>query len=149
MEDVTQSYYLDHACEDADFVVGSLRKWYAVPDGGFVVSDLPLAEDVLDPGEEYLLVIRLELERGCKTAAGSPCPEMGISAGKGETDRRRPDCWMAAKEIGVSQAKPGAGECARLLSGCTSHVMYICGDSFQGERGGGMPAEGGKLRYAV
>ena len=53
MEDVTQSYYLDHACGDADFVVGSLRKWYAVPDGGFAVSDLPLAEDVLEPGEEY------------------------------------------------------------------------------------------------
>ncbi len=53
MEDVTQSYYLETAGADADFVVGSLRKWYAVPDGGFVVSDLPLAEDVLEPGEEY------------------------------------------------------------------------------------------------
>lgn len=53
MEDVTQSYYLEEAGKDVDFVVGSLRKWYAVPDGGFVVSDLPLAEDVLEPGEEY------------------------------------------------------------------------------------------------
>ncbi len=53
MEDVTQSYYLEEAGKDADFVVGSLRKWYAVPDGGFVVSGLPLAEDVLEPGDDY------------------------------------------------------------------------------------------------
>lgn len=53
MEDVTQSYYLEEAGKDADFVVGSLRKWYAVPDGGFVASDIPLAEDVLETGEEY------------------------------------------------------------------------------------------------
>lgn len=52
MEDVTQSYYLEGAGKDVDFVVGSLRKWYAIPDGGFVVSDLPLAEDVLEDGEE-------------------------------------------------------------------------------------------------
>ena len=53
MEDVTQSYYLEEAGKDADFVVGSLRKWYAVPDGGFVASNIPLAEDVLETGEEY------------------------------------------------------------------------------------------------
>lgn len=52
MEDVTQSYYLEGAGKDADFVVGSLRKWYAVPDGGFVASDFPLAEDVLEEAEE-------------------------------------------------------------------------------------------------
>ncbi len=52
MEDVTQSYYLEGAGKDVDFVVGSLRKWYAIPDGGFVVSDFPLAEDVLEEGEE-------------------------------------------------------------------------------------------------
>ncbi|MDE7358261.1 MAG: UDP-2,4-diacetamido-2,4,6-trideoxy-beta-L-altropyranose hydrolase, partial [Lachnospiraceae bacterium] len=33
--------------------VGSLRKWYAVPDGGFVASDIPLAEDMLESGETY------------------------------------------------------------------------------------------------
>lgn len=53
MEDVTQSYYLEEAGKDADFVVGSLRKWYAVPDGGFVASDLPLASNVLQEGEAY------------------------------------------------------------------------------------------------
>lgn len=53
MEDVTQSYYLEGVGKDADFVVGSLRKWYAVPDGGFVASDLPLAADILLEGEGY------------------------------------------------------------------------------------------------
>lgn len=53
MEDVTQSYYLEAAGKEADFVVGSLRKWYAVPDGGFVVSDLPLAQDRMESGEAY------------------------------------------------------------------------------------------------
>lgn len=53
MEDVTQSYYLEEAGKDADFVVGSLRKWYAVPDGGFVASDLSLAGDVRVPGDDY------------------------------------------------------------------------------------------------
>lgn len=53
MEDVTQSYYLEGAGQDADFVVGSLRKWYAVPDGGFLASDLPIAEEILLDGEEY------------------------------------------------------------------------------------------------
>lgn len=48
MEDVTQSYYLEGVGNEADFVVGSLREWYAVPDGGFVTSEIPLAEEVLD-----------------------------------------------------------------------------------------------------
>lgn len=34
-------------------MVGSLRKWYAVPDGGFAASDLPLATDILRDGEDY------------------------------------------------------------------------------------------------
>lgn len=53
MEDVTQAYYLQESGKDADFIVGSLRKWYAVPDGGFLASDLPLAEEVLLDGEGY------------------------------------------------------------------------------------------------
>lgn len=53
IEDVTQSYYLEGAGKEADFVVGSLRKWYAIPDGGFVAADISLAEDVLESGEDY------------------------------------------------------------------------------------------------
>lgn len=53
MEDVTQSYYLEGIGKDADFVVGSLRKWYAVPDGGFVATNIPLAQEVLEAGEDY------------------------------------------------------------------------------------------------
>lgn len=44
MEDMTQSYYLENAGLEADYCVGSLRKWYAVPDGGFVASDEALSE---------------------------------------------------------------------------------------------------------
>lgn len=53
MEDVTQSYYLETAGREADFVVGSLRKWHPIPDGGFAASDLPLLEELLESGEEY------------------------------------------------------------------------------------------------
>lgn len=53
MEDVTQSYYLEETGKNADFVVGSLRKWYAVPEGGFVASNLPLASELLLDGEDY------------------------------------------------------------------------------------------------
>lgn len=53
MEDVTQSYYLENAGKDADYCVGSLRKWYAVPDGGFVASDEKLQEAELASNEEF------------------------------------------------------------------------------------------------
>ncbi len=49
MEDVTQSYYLEDAGREADYVVGSLRKWYAIPDGGFAASDEPLEQ--IEQGE--------------------------------------------------------------------------------------------------
>jgi len=39
MEDVTQAYYMQEADARADYIVGSLRKWYSVPDGGFVTTD--------------------------------------------------------------------------------------------------------------
>lgn len=47
MEDVTQSYYLESVGTEADYCVGSLRKWYAIPDGGFVAAREPLAEEAL------------------------------------------------------------------------------------------------------
>lgn len=53
MEDVTQSYYLEEIGKEADFCVGSLRKWYAVPDGGFVASDEAFPEEKLDFNEEF------------------------------------------------------------------------------------------------
>ena len=59
MEDVTQSYYLENAGKEADYVVGSLRKWYSVPDGGFVASNEPMAMD-LSVGEDELTKKRLD-----------------------------------------------------------------------------------------
>lgn len=60
MEDVTQSYYLQGAGADADFCIGSLRKWYAIPDGGFALSSLPLSDPLMadsDRTERRLAVL--------------------------------------------------------------------------------------------
>lgn len=53
MEDVTQAYYLESAGKEADYCVGSLRKWYAVPDGGFVASDEELPKGELSANEGF------------------------------------------------------------------------------------------------
>ena len=53
MEDVTQSYYLGSAGAEADYVIGSLRKWYPVPDGGFVASDESLLDEAINEDEEH------------------------------------------------------------------------------------------------
>ena len=53
MEDMTQSYYLEGVGAEADYVVGSLRKWYAIPDGGFVTTDEALPEGDLLPNKEF------------------------------------------------------------------------------------------------
>lgn len=53
MEDVTQSYYLEGIGKEADYVVGSLRKWYPVPDGGFAASGEPLIRVGIYPEEEF------------------------------------------------------------------------------------------------
>lgn len=39
IEDMTQSLANCSFCKEADYVVGSLRKWFAIPDGGFVASN--------------------------------------------------------------------------------------------------------------
>ncbi len=53
MEDVTQSYYLEGAGKEADYVIGSLRKWYPVPDGGFVAAEEKLYEEETEGAEEF------------------------------------------------------------------------------------------------
>ncbi len=55
MDDVTQSYYMDHPdiSQTADYIIGSLRKWYAVPDGGFVVSNLPLPDIAIENNSTF------------------------------------------------------------------------------------------------
>lgn len=39
MRDMTQSYYLQSHDTFTDYMIGSLRKWYPVPDGGFVTTN--------------------------------------------------------------------------------------------------------------
>lgn len=53
MEDVTQSYYRTDIGREADYVVGSLRKWYPVPDGGFAASDIPVSGEGLKKSGEF------------------------------------------------------------------------------------------------
>lgn len=71
MEDVTQSYYLDGVGKDADYVVGSLRKWYFVPDGGFVAADEFMSDEKLYPNVEFtekrleLMTEKWEYLHGC------------------------------------------------------------------------------------
>lgn len=52
MEDVTQSYYLDIDTQ-ADYIVGSLRKWYAIPDGGFIASDHEFYTEIVESDETF------------------------------------------------------------------------------------------------
>ena len=44
LEDVTQSYYLSNVGLEADYIIGSLRKWYSIPDGGFVATDIDISD---------------------------------------------------------------------------------------------------------
>lgn len=48
VEDVTQSYYCPGIGMESDYIVGSLRKWYSVPDGGFAASDMPLHREFIE-----------------------------------------------------------------------------------------------------
>ena len=44
VEDVTQSLYSEHRLDFADYRVSSLRKFFAIPNGGFLSSDHPLTD---------------------------------------------------------------------------------------------------------
>lgn len=54
MEDVTQSYYVTHEKWDADYIIGSLRKWYPIPDGGFAVSNEPFPEEFCGENKVFI-----------------------------------------------------------------------------------------------
>ena len=54
MEDVTQAYYLNVDTE-ADYVIGSLRKWYAVPDGGFVTTNHTISGEVIVKDDTFAM----------------------------------------------------------------------------------------------
>lgn len=62
MEDVTQSYYLQtdlatngdiQSAFSADYIIGSLRKWYAVVDGGFVTTNHPLYPEAVEYDDSF------------------------------------------------------------------------------------------------
>lgn len=53
MEDVTQSYYLEDIGAEADYIVGSLRKWYPIPDGGFVAAEEMIFREGMTSEKEF------------------------------------------------------------------------------------------------
>lgn len=53
MEDVTQSYYLEDIGAEADYIVGSLRKWYPIPDGGFVAAEETIFQEGMSSEKEF------------------------------------------------------------------------------------------------
>lgn len=53
MEDATQSYYLENASWEADYIIGSLRKWFPIPDGGFAASNDPLPDETLPENRKF------------------------------------------------------------------------------------------------
>lgn len=61
MEDVTQAYYVCPNADDkkthvflSDYIVGSLRKWYAVPDGGFIATNRTLYPEVMASDDVFV-----------------------------------------------------------------------------------------------
>lgn len=54
MEDVTQTYYMD-AGTTADYIIGSLRKWYAVPDGGFVATNHTIHDEIMVKDDAFAM----------------------------------------------------------------------------------------------
>ena len=61
MEDMTQSYYMCPNSEDrkkgifqSDYIVGSLRKWYAVPDGGFIATNRTLYREDMAYNDDFV-----------------------------------------------------------------------------------------------
>ena len=54
MEDVTQAYYLNVNTR-ADYVIGSLRKSYAIPDGGFVATNHSISEDIVEKDDSFAM----------------------------------------------------------------------------------------------
>lgn len=102
MEDVTQSYYLPEAGKDADYVVGSLRKWYPVPDGGFVASDENVEEQAkaLTVNEAYIsarigfLTKKWEYLHGTGSAQGKTAEELAAFKADYLQKNRETENWM-------------------------------------------------------
>ena len=59
MEDVTQSYYLQVESK-ADYIVGSLRKWYAIPDGGFLATNKTIHAEYMAE-DDFVSKTRLQM----------------------------------------------------------------------------------------
>lgn len=102
IEDVTQSYYLRGAGKEADYVVGSLRKWYPIPDGGFVASGEKLSKlaEVLTVNKEYtekrtgFLVNKWEYLHQTGAARGKTAKQLAAFKADYLRKNRETEDWM-------------------------------------------------------
>ncbi len=61
MEDMTQAYYLREEEYCADYIVGSLRKWFYIPDGGFLTTNQNICQEEIAEKTDFASD-RLELQ---------------------------------------------------------------------------------------
>ncbi len=58
IKDRTQNMFSESVCDEADYVVGSIRKWLEVPDGGFLTTNIGPLQNY---SEEYRDLVDLSL----------------------------------------------------------------------------------------
>lgn len=56
IEDMTQSLALMHRSQIADYCIGSLRKWFPIPDGGFVSSNNYLKKGIRAEKSDFIIL---------------------------------------------------------------------------------------------
>lgn len=133
MEDVTQSYYLESAGQEADYVVGSLRKWYPLPDGGFVASEELLTQEEACLEQEFtekrvnLLTKKWEYLHG----KGNREEKKALKA-EFLKENREMECWLDThKGTGILSMEsagilPGIEE-KKCLKRRSENYRYLCG----------------------
>lgn len=138
MEDVTQSYYLEEAGRDADYVVGSLRKWYPVPDGGFVLSDTPLWQENLSADIGFVRE-RLDVltDKWKYLHCETQCADEGRNAGtpQAEAGRIRKENYLLANRELENRLDHISG--IRSLSGITAGLLRQTDEEWCRERRSG------------
>ncbi|MBR3601203.1 MAG: hypothetical protein IKL49_02630 [Lachnospiraceae bacterium] len=61
IEDVTQSYYIHESHIKGDYIIGSIRKWYPIPDGGFLTCNDKISVECINFNNEQYVQERLEI----------------------------------------------------------------------------------------
>lgn len=63
-EDVTHTLFSEHHKQiENDFIVGSIRKWFGTPSGGFLASNKIMKFELFDTNKEFINLRKLSLHR--------------------------------------------------------------------------------------